>query len=173
MTGTARRSTRRPRPLLAVAIAAATAALTLAAAAAAFVAPPIARRVVFAQGKAEHSERTVNVGRKFWGGGDKKGGVIPTGVEQEDGYVKQWSENSGSMDTPLTMFFKEDIRLKDMPRPSFLPPSFWEIWYDKGVFIAVFQSLGLVGAFAAIFLFTPMFLNPLILSITKLLTPTS
>lgn len=60
----------------------------------------------------------------------------------------------------------EDVKLADLPRPSFLPPSFWEWFYEKGIAFALFQSVGASIAFAAIFVVVPPLLDGILVLIT-------
>mmetsp|Transcript_124852 Transcript_124852/g.364646 ORF Transcript_124852/g.364646 Transcript_124852/m.364646 type:complete len:168 (+) Transcript_124852:21-524(+) len=59
----------------------------------------------------------------------------------------------------------DDIKLESLPRPGFLPPEFWEVFYERGVFLAIIQGALLVGGLIAIFQYLPMILNGLILSL--------
>ncbi|CAE7569886.1 unnamed protein product [Symbiodinium sp. CCMP2592] len=60
----------------------------------------------------------------------------------------------------------EDIKLSSLPRPGFLPPEFWEAFYEKGVFIAVFQAATLIGGFILIFQFAPYAINQVLYALT-------
>eukprot|EP00439_Symbiodinium_sp_Y106_P044557 s416_g5.t1 len=60
----------------------------------------------------------------------------------------------------------QDIKLSSLPRPGFLPPEFWEAFYEKGVFIAVFQAATLIGGFILIFQFAPYAINQVLYALT-------
>lgn len=59
----------------------------------------------------------------------------------------------------------EDIKLSSLPRPSFLPPEFWEVFYEKGVFIALVQGVVLIGGLYLVFLYLPFLLNGILLAV--------
>ncbi|CAK9047483.1 unnamed protein product [Durusdinium trenchii] len=86
-------------------------------------------------------------------------------------YAEKWKEDPNDprwKGRKFEWFFteqKEDIKLSSLPRPSFLPPEFWEAFYEKGVFIAVFQTITLLSGFVVIFLFAPYFINGILSSL--------
>eukprot|EP00443_Scrippsiella_acuminata_P080246 CAMPEP_0115533966 /NCGR_PEP_ID=MMETSP0271-20121206/86412_1 /TAXON_ID=71861 /ORGANISM="Scrippsiella trochoidea, Strain CCMP3099" /LENGTH=178 /DNA_ID=CAMNT_0002966401 /DNA_START=1 /DNA_END=537 /DNA_ORIENTATION=- len=58
----------------------------------------------------------------------------------------------------------EDIKLSDLPRPGFLPPEFWDAFYEKGYFLVLAQAVIGGVVFFAIFNYLPFVLNGAILA---------
>mmetsp|Transcript_51012 Transcript_51012/g.150361 ORF Transcript_51012/g.150361 Transcript_51012/m.150361 type:complete len:169 (+) Transcript_51012:67-573(+) len=81
----------------------------------------------------------------------------PTPRDGDDERQFEWFFTSGE-------YADKDIKLKDLPRPSFLPEEFWDFFYEKGYFLVLFQAIFGGLAFIAIFKFAPFFLNAIILS---------
>ena len=94
-------------------------------------------------------------------------------------YAEKWKEDPNDerwKGRKFEWFFtekEEDIKLSSLPRPSFLPPEFWEAFYEKGVFIALFQAATLIGVFIVIFLFAPYVLNAILGKVLGVAPPSS
>ncbi|CAJ1329055.1 unnamed protein product [Effrenium voratum] len=93
------------------------------------------------------------------------------GTQRTSTYSERWKEDPNDprwKGRKFEWFFTEkdeDLKLSSLPRPGFLPPEFWEAFYEKGIFIAVFQGATLIGGFIVIFQFAPYVINGILSSI--------